>query len=131
MILTFDYPRYRNNIDDRRLWSEINTSLIFEQKKYDLTNTIVVITVFKRKNLMYPTRTLKYNLEHRIDNNKRRYFSINQLENIVIMILNRSNIKYKIHKLFYREKHIYDKSKIQLEFLLGKDNASPSNKKRS
>lgn len=116
MVLTFNYPRYRGNINDRRLWSEINADLIFEQKEYDLKNTIVVITVFKRKPLKYPTRTLKYNLDHQIWN-KRKYFDIDQLRNIVNLILTRCNIKFNICEFFYMEKYIYEQPRIKLEFL--------------
>jgi hypothetical protein len=116
MILTFDYPRCRKNINDRRLWSEINTSLVFEQKKHELKNTVVVITVFREKNLIHPTKTLKFNLEHTV-RKRRRYFSTSELENITNIILTRFNFKFNICKFFYREKDFYGKSKIKLEFL--------------
>lgn len=126
MILTFDYPEYRKNINDRRLWSEINTNLIFEQKEYNLQNVVVVITVFKKKNKMHNTRTLKYNLEHSIG--RRYYFDTNELKKLVDIILMRSNIKFTINRCLYREKEIYGRAKIQLKFLTeGKDYASSGN----
>ena len=100
MILTFDYPRYKN-IYDRRLWSEVNTNLIFEHKEYNLKNTIVVVTVFKKHYKLYP----------------RFYFNRNELKDLIAIILTRSNIKFTINKYLYKEKEIDGKARIQLEFL--------------
>jgi hypothetical protein len=113
MILTFDYPWHRKDIYDRRLWSDINSSLAFEEKKYDLMDTVVIVTIFKGKKVTFP---------------KQKYFSLSQLEILVNIILTRSNIKFNICELFYREKEIYGKTRIRVEFLTkGEDNASTSN----
>lgn len=117
MVLTFDYPWHRKNIFDRRLLSDINRSLQIQKKNDALENVLVKVVIYKRVNLLYKTRSLKYNLAHRkYYSNRKIYFNEQQLKDIVNIVLNKCNLRLNIKQYLFIEKLIYGSSSIELEF---------------
>ncbi len=114
MILTFDYPKYKN-ILDRRLWSEINTSLSIDRRNPKISEAVIRVTIIKRNTLKYKTRSARYNLEHR--SWRRSYFNLEELTNMVNIILSKYGFRFNVNEYVFTEEYKDRQCGIKLEVI--------------